>query len=263
MKTLLAIGLLLVAGLATPTASPALEARGVRHAIPCFMCAPDIVESFHIARSTAPAAVVLQTNIYDTNGILLGNFILADPAGTFLARQVVFSSSQALTQAALPAGLYSAVLFDSLLVTNIFYEQVALNAAGVVGILTGRGTGPGAPYNYNTALTGVLSLTLAPDGVGITNFFVCNNPANNMAAFLGVPGPTPGQQGVAQFINTTRELVINNFATPNLFARPLSQISPGGTVGGSLNLIPPGATMMSCVRFLRFTAGATVGGYTY
>lgn len=268
MKALIAIALLLVAILVSPTASLALEARGVRHAIPCFTCAPDVVEAWHLTRSTAGPAVVMQVNIYDVNGIQVGNFVTVDPAGTFFARLISFSSSQALTQAspvALPVGLYSAILFDSAGVTEIFYEQIALNAVGSVGILTGRGTGPGAPYGYKTAAQGVFALTIAPEGppFGTSNFFVCNNPANDMATFLGVPGPAPGNQGVAEFVNNAGDLSLTNFAAQSTFARSLLQISPGGASGGSLALAPPGATIMSCVRFLRIAGAPTLGAYTY
>ncbi len=266
MKLFSALGLLLVAILTVPTASLAFEARGVRHAIPCFQCAPDIPESFHVARSTAAPAVVLQTNIYDQNGIVLANAIFVDPAGTFLAQQIAFTTTQALTQAGLPAGLYSAVLFDASLVTNIFYEQIALNALGVVGILTGRGTGPGVvPYNYFTAAAGgAFALTLVPETqFNVVNFFVCNNPANNMATFLGVPGPTAGAQGVAQLVTAAGTVLLNNFVTRNLFARRLTDLTPDGAAGGSLFLFPPDATIMACVKFIRIDGDGTTGGYTF
>jgi hypothetical protein len=261
MKVVAAFGLLLVAILAAPTASIASEAIGIAHTITCLQCAPDIVESLHVARSTGAASVVLQLNVYDANGIALGNFIKADPAGTFLAQQVAFTTSQVLSGAGLPAGLYAGILFDSSLLTNIFYEQIGLNASGVAGILTGRGN----LYNYFTAAQGgSFALTLFPEsGTGLLNFLVCNNPANNMATFLGVPGPAPGAQATARLITAGGDQILNNFATQNLFARPLSAISPGGISGGSLFLLPPGATRMACVKFVRISGFGTVGGYTY
>jgi len=266
MKVFSALGLLLVAILAAPTASLAFEVRGARHAIPCFQCLPDIVQSFHVVRSTAAAAsVVLQVNIYDVNGIVLGNAVFVDIAGNFLSQQVAFTTAQALTQAGLPNGLYAAILFDASLVADLLYEQIALNAGGVAGILTGRGTGPGiTPYNYfSTAAGGVFALTLVPETqFNVVNFFVCNNPANNMATFLGVPGPSPGQQGVAQLVTADGIVVLNTFVTQSLFARRVTDISPGGQNGGSLFLNPPGATIMACVKFIRIGGDGTVGGYT-
>src|SRR5712691_8568932 len=172
MKVLSALGLLLVAILAAPTASLAFEVRGARQAIPCFQCSPDIVQSFHVVRSTASASVVLQINIYDVDGIGLGNAVFVDVAGTFLGQQVAFTTTQALTQVGLPNGLYAAVLFDASLGSVLLYEQIALNAGGVVGLLTGRGTGPGVtPYNYfSTAAGGAFALTLFPE----TQFHVVN-----------------------------------------------------------------------------------------
>ena len=265
MKGFMAVGLLLVALLAAPTASLAFEARGVRHAIVCLQC-PDIPQSFHVARSTAAPSVVLQTNIYDQNGIVLGNFIIADPAGTFLAQQIAFTTTQALTAAGLPTGLYSGILFDASLVTNIFYEQIALGPAGVVGVLTGRGTGPGiVPYNYfNAAAGGAFALTLVPETqFAVVNVLVCNNPANNMATFLGVPGPAPGQQGVAQLITAGGNIVINNFPVQNTFSALVTAVSPGGQNGGSLFLLPPTTTIIACVKLVRIGGDGTVGGYTY
>ena len=265
-KVAVAFGLLLAAILMAPTASLAAEARGIRHTITCFQCPPDISQSVHIARSTLAASVVLQTDIYDVNGIRAGSFILADPAGTFLAQQIAFTTSDALTSAGLPNGLYAAILYDASLVTNIFYEQIGLNAAGVAGILTGRGN----LYNYfSTAGGGVFALVLFPEitgtgaSTGLTNVFVCNNPANNMATFLGVPGPGPGQQAVALLITAAGNQVINNFPTQNLFQRFVTQINPAGTSGGSLFINPPGATLMACVKFVRIQGFGTIGGYTY
>ena len=265
-KVAVAFGLLLAAILMAPTASLAAEARGIRHTITCFQCPPDISQSVHIARSTLAASVVLQTDIYDVNGIRAGSFILADPAGTFLAQQIAFTTSDALTSAGLPNGLYAAILYDASLVTNIFYEQIGLNAAGVAGILTGRGN----LYNYfSTAGGGVFALVLFPEitgtgaSTGWTNVFVCNNPANNMATFLGVPGPGPGQQAVALLITAAGNQVINNFPTQNLFQRFVTQINPAGTSGGSLFINPPGATLMACVKFVRIQGFGTIGGYTY
>lgn len=266
MKAALAFVLLLVTILVVaPTDVLAAEARGIRHTITCFMCPPDAVDSYHVARSTGAASVVLQVNIYDINGIVVGNFILADPGGTFLSQQVAFTSSQALQAAGQLPGLWTAILFDASLVTNIWYEQIAVNSQGVAGILTGRGN----LYNYfNAAEGGVWALTLVPEFVsgqvtGFVNVFVCNNPANNMATFLGLAGPAPGAQAVAQLITVAGNLVNNNFPTQNLFHRPLAQISPAGPAGGSLVILPPGATRMACVRFIRITGFGTVGGYTY
>jgi hypothetical protein len=261
MNIVVAVGLLLMTILAAPTASLAAEAVGIRHTITCLMCAPDITESLHITRSTGAASVVVQVNVYDANGIVVGSFIQADPAGTFLAQQIAFTSSQVLASAGLPAGLYAGILFDASLTTNLFYEQVALNDAGVAGILTGRGN----LYNYFTsAAGGIFALTLYPEvGTGLLNFFVCNNPANNMATFLGVPGPAPGAQALSSLVTAGGNLVQNNFPTQNLFARPLSQISPAGPAGGSLFIFPPGATVMACVKFIRITGNGSVAGYTY
>jgi len=265
MKVFSALGLLLVAILAAPPASLAFEVRGARHAIPCFQCSPDIVQSFHVVRTTATASVVLQVNIYDVNGLVLGSAVFVDLAGTFLGQQVAFTTTQALTQTGLPNGLYAAILFDASLAADLFYEQIGLNAGGVAGILTGRGTGPGiTPYNYfSTAAGGVFALTLVPETqFNVVNFFVCNNPANNMATFLGVPGPSPGQQGVAQLVTADGIVVLNTFVTQSLFARRVTDISPGGQNGGSLFLNPPGATIMACVKFIRIGGDGTVGGYT-
>ncbi len=256
-------GLLLVAILVLPTASVAVEAVGQRHGIPCFQCGPDAPESIHIARSTGAAAVVLQTNIYDANGILVGTFTIADPAGTFLTQQIVFTTTGALASASpapLPAGLYSAVLFASPL-TDIFYEQAAVNAGGVAGILTGRGD----LYNY---LGVSRALTLYPEvsggaPTGLVNFFVCNNPANNMATFLGIPSPAVGAQAVAQIFTPAGNMVFANFLTQSTFARPLVQLSAAGVSGGSLFISAPGATRMSCVKFVRIGTTVSVGSYTY
>ena len=261
MKAAVAFSLLLVVILAVPTAGLAVEAAGIRHWIPCFQCPPDIAQSVHVARSTGAAAIIIQVNIYDASGIILGSAIFPDAAGTFLARQIFFLTTDALTQTGLPSALYSAVLFNASNVTFVFYEQVGLNAQGVAGILTGRGDG----YNYfTTGGGGVFALTLAPEGgTGLTNFFVCNNPANQMATFLGIPGPAAGAQAAALLITTAWDLVTNNFGTVSTFARLLSQISPAGVSGGSLFINPPGATRMACVKFLRIAGFGTVGGYTY
>ena len=261
MKTAVAFSLLLVAVLIAPTASLAAEARGIRHAIPCFQCAPDAPESVHVVRSTLAVSVVVQVNIYDVNGIVIGNYIQADPAGTFLARQIVFTTTAALVANGLPLGLYAGVLFDASLVTNLWYEQIALGPGGISGILTGRGN----LYNYFGA-AGAWALTLFPEGsTGLTNFFVCNNPANNMATFLGIPGPAPASQAVIQLVTVNGDLVVNNVPTQNLFARSLSQLSPGAT-GGSLFIFPPAPTLIICVKFVRINVPglvSTVGGYTY
>ena len=266
MKTAVMFGLLLVAVLIAPTASFAVEALGIKHAIPCFQCAPDAPDSVHVARNTAPVSLIINVDIYDANGIKLGQFIIPDPAGTFFGRQVVFTTAQALAAAspsALPNGLYAAVIFDSAVVANILYEGIGLGPGGITGVLTGRGN----LYGY----AGVTrALTLFPESVGgtptgLTNFFVCNNPANNMATFLGVAGPAPGAQGVAQLFTVAGDIVLNNYATQNLFARPLSALSPGAS-GGTLFLVSPGATVMSCVKFVRVNVPglvSTVGGYTY
>ena len=266
MRVFSALSLLLVTILAAPTGSPAFEVRGARHAIPCFQCLPDIAQSFHVVRSThATASVVLQVNIYDVNGIVLGSAVFVDIAGSFLAQQVAFTTTQALTQVGLPNGLYAAILFDASLGADLLYEQIALNAGGVAGILTGRGTGPGtAPYNYfSTAAGGAFALTLVPETqFNVVNFFVCNNPANNMATFLGVPGPAAGAQGVAQLVTAAGNAIPNNFTTQNLFAKRLTDLTPDGAAGGSLFIFPPGSTIIACVSFIRFNGGGTVGGYT-
>lgn len=265
MKVFAALGLLLVTILAVPPASLAFEVRGARQAIPCFQCSPDVVQSFHVVRSTAAAPVVLQVNIYDVDGVVVGDAVFVDIAGTFLAQQVTFTTTQALTQAGLPNGLYSAILFDASLGSNLLYEQIALNAGGVAGILTGRGTGPGiTPYNYfSTAAGGAFALTLVPETqFNVVNFFVCNNPANNMAAFLGVTGPTPGAVGVAELVTASGTVLLNSFVTQNLFARRLTDLTPDGALGGSLFILPPGATIIACVRFIRINGDGTVGGYT-
>jgi hypothetical protein len=269
MKALTAIGLLLVAALMNPTASLALEARGIRHAIPCFMCAPDVVEAWHLTRSTSTATVIINANIYDASGIRVGNFVIVDQGGTFLARLISFPTSLALAQATpvpLPVALYSAVLFESTQATEIFYEQIGLNALGSVGILTGRGTGPTAvPYGYKTGAERVRALTIAPEGppFGTSNFFVCNNPANDMAAFLAVPALVLGSIGIAQFIDNNGNIAVSNFPTQSTFARSLLQLSPGGALGGSLELLPIGGSVMSCVRFLRIAGAPTLAAYTY
>jgi hypothetical protein len=270
MKRAVALGLMLFAVLAAPTASVALEARGIRHAIPCFMCPPDATEGLHIVRSTGAAPVVVDVNIYDVNGIFVGAFIIADPAGTFQAQQIAFVSSTALTQNSLPAGLYAAILFDGSLATQLYYEEVALGPSGVTGILTGRGD----LYNYFTAAqAGAWALVLYPEVAGgtltgLSNVFVCNVPSNNMATFLGIPGAAPGAQGVAQLVTVTGDLVLNNFTVQNLFMRNLTAISPGGGGGGSLRLLPPGAgataTRIACVKILRIDSlNSSTLGYTY
>jgi hypothetical protein len=251
--------------------SVAAEAVGIRHAIPCFLCPPDAVETVHVVRSTGAASVVVQVNIYDVNGIVVGNFIQADPAGTFQARQIAFLSSTALAANNLAAGLFAGVLFDASLATALFYEQIAIGPGGISGVLTGRGN----LYNYFTAAVGgAWALVLYPEIggggalTGLVNFFVCNNPANNMATFLGVPGAAPGAQGVAQLVTVNGDLIVNNFATQNLFGRPLTAISPSGNQGGSLRLLPPGAgaaaTVIACLKFVRIASlNSTVGNYTY
>jgi hypothetical protein len=265
MKTAVALSLLLLALIAVPTGSLAFEAEGIFHAIPCLQCGPDIIESLHIARSTGGASVVIQVDVYDENGIVRGSFIIPDPAGTFLARQIAFTTSQVLTQAGLPAGLYAGILFDASRATPIFYEQVGLNASGVAGVLTGRGN----LYNYfRTGDGGVFALTLYPEiagggPTGLINFFVCNNPANNMATFIGIPGPAPGDQAVARLVTTLGDVNVNNFATKNIVARPLAQLSAAGVAGGSLFMLPPGNTFMACVKFIRIAGDGIVAGYTY
>jgi hypothetical protein len=257
MKRTAVLALMLLAAFANPTASMALEARGVTHAIPCFMCPPDATETIHIVRSTGAASVVVTVNIYDVNGIAIGSFIQADPAGTFQAQQISFLSSTALAANGLPAGLYAGILFDGSLATQLYYEQVAIGPGGVTGILTGRGD----LYNYFTAAqAGAWALVLYPEVVGgnvtgLSNVFVCNVPSNNMATFFGIPGAAPGAQAVAQLVTVGGNLVVNNFPVQNLFMRHLTDISPAGGAGGSLRLLPPGtgatATRIACVRILR------------
>lgn len=264
MKAAVRFSLLLLAILIAPTASFAVEAQGIFHVIPCFQCAPDAPESVHVVRSTGAAPVVVQVNIYEQNGILVGTFIQADPAGTFQARQIAFNTSTALTSNGLPTALYAGVLFDASLLTQIFYEQIAIGPGGISGILTGRGN----LYNYFTAAVGgAWALVLYPEiGTGLTNFFVCNNPANQMAAFIGIPGPAAGAQGIAQLVTVNGDLVTNNFSTQSSFARTLVAISPSGASGGSLRLLPPGTTRMACVKFVRINVPglvSSVGGYTY
>jgi hypothetical protein len=261
MRVHVAVGVLLMAILAVPTAGLAVEAFGQRHWIPCVQCAPDVVESVHVARSTGAASITLQLNFYDTNGISSGAALFIDPAGTFLAQQIAFTTSAALAQAGLPSALWAGVLFNSSNVTNVFYEQIAINAQGVAGILTGRGDG----YNYfSAAQGGVFALTLVPEGnTGLSNFFTCNNPANNMATFLGITGPGVGAQAVASLITTGGNQVLNNFPTQNLFRRPVGQINAAGTAGGSLFLFPPTTTKMACVKAIVIQGLGTVVGYTY
>jgi len=270
MKRTTALVLMLLAVLAVPTVSMALEARGITHAIPCFMCPPDAAETIHIVRSTGATAVVVTVNIYDVNGIAIGSFIQADPAGTFQAQQVSFLTSTALAANGLPAGLYAAILFDGSLATQLYYEQMAIGPNGITGILTGRGD----LYNYFTAAqTGAWALVLYPELVGanvtgLSNVFVCNVPSNNMATFFGIPGAPPGSQGVAQLVTVGGNLVVNNFPVQNLFMRHLTDISPAGSAGGSLRLLPPGtgasATRMACVKILRIAQlNSSTLGYTY
>jgi hypothetical protein len=257
MKAIAAFCLLVVTIFAVPTDSLAAEGRGVRQWIVCLQCSPDIDESLHIARSSSAAAIVLQLNVYDANGIFLGSAIFPDPAGTFLAQQVPFLTTQVLAQAALPAGLYAGVLFNASSGTQIFYEQLGINAQGIAGILTGRGDG----YNYAGT---TLALTLYPEnGTGLLNFFICNNPANNMATFLGIPGPAPGAQGIAQLITAAGDLSIANFPAQNLFQRSVTQLNPGGAAGGSLILGAPGGTLIECVKTIRIQDFGIVAGYTY
>lgn len=270
MKAAVAFALLLVAVLLAPTATFASEAFGIRHAIPCFQCPPDAPESVHVVRSTGAGSVVVQVNVYDASGIVVGSFQQVDSAGTFQARQIAFKTSDALAANGLPAGLYAGILFDASLATSLFYEQIAIGPGGISGLLTGRGN----LYNYFTAgQLGAWALVLYPETAlgsptGLINFFVCNNPANNMATFLGVPSVPPGAQGIAQLVTVAGDLIANNFPTQNLFGRLLTQITPAGASGGSLRLLPPGAgataTVIACVKFVRIASlNSSVGGYTY
>ena len=62
--------------------------------------------------------------------------------------------------------------------------------------------------------------------------------------------------------------VVNTFSSQNLFARTLSQLSPGAT-GGTLQVQAPTAPagqVIACVKFVRINVPglvSTVGGYTY
>jgi hypothetical protein len=269
MKPVVALSLVLLAVSMIPTASFAAEAFGIRHGVPCFQCSPDAVEAVHVVRAVAQTSVVVQVNIYDASGILKGNFTIADPGGSTVARQIAFTSTQALSSISLPSGLYSAVLFESTQTVDTFYEEITLGPGGITGILTGRGD----LYGYATSGNPTHALTLFPEQVsgiptGLTNFFVCNIPANDMATFLAIPGPAAGALAIAEAFTVDGQSVMNNYTTSSTFAQSLSQLSPGVT-GGSLALFAPFSPVgqkISCVKWVRINVPgltSTLGHYTY
>ena len=263
MKSVVALGLLLIALFMVPTVSQAqFEGFGGFHSLPVVTAptAPgSITDGVGAVRSFVPVNLAMNLRVFDTNGLLMGTAAFVSPAGTFAGRLVVFSMSGALASIPLPPGSYTGTLFTTPL-TLVGFTQFLITNLGNLVQMVGNGRGNLFGYAGQQFAVAVIPET----GTGITNVFYCDILDRDKAAQHAIGPVPPGTQHVSTMIDSLGNAVIQNFAHQAMLVRLGTAINAGVAAGGSLFMTfnPGGARLTECVHGTRVGTAAEFGVYT-
>ena len=194
-----------------------------------------LIDALIIAKGNVPGiALAGVAKCYDSNGINVRNINFLMAAGTFNTATAVFLASVACPGTD-PASM---IIHDSLFVSLIGGEQIALWAAGTPSRHPARGFLGGTTWEgYKTVKIWV---TLLPTSIGITNRILLHCPARDQALFMGLGG-CQGGIGATTFVDFLGNgFGIQTFSANNIVAQTATAFNPNAPAGGAIVVINPG-----------------------